>query len=143
VTVQADTPAPTAEVDPKDDTRMRVVLVDARPDRRSVMRQVFEHSGLAATVVAEADTGAEAVALVEEHAARVAVVELPLPAAEGLAAVAELRGRLPDLVIVVISFSADPAVKEQALAGGADAYLVKPVSAREVMAAVPAPVTTD
>jgi DNA-binding response OmpR family regulator len=39
----------------------------------------------------------------------------------------------------VISFAGDKAVKEAALAGGADAYLVKPVSAREVVAAVPSP----
>ena len=136
MTAQADTLAPTAEVG-SDENRLRVVLVDAKPDRRSVMRQVFEHSGVAATVVAEADTATTAVALVEEHAAQVAVVELPMPAAVGLATVAELRRRLQDLAIVVISFAGDAAIKEAALAGGADAYLVKPVSAREVVAAMP------
>jgi len=136
VTAQTDTLAPTDEVAP-DETRMRVVLVDAKPDRRSVMRQVFEHSGVDAAVVAEADTGADAVAMVEEHRAQVAVVELPSPLADGLAMVADLRARLPELAIVVISFAGDAAIKDAVLAGGADAYLVKPVSAREVLAALP------
>lgn len=138
MTGEADTLAPMAEFDP-DDRRTRLVLVDARQDRRSVMRQVFEHSGVDATVVAEADSGEAAVALVEQHRVQVAVVELPLPAPEGLAMVAQLRRRLPDLAIVVISFAGDTAIKEAALTGGADAYLVKPVSAREVMAVVPTP----
>ena len=136
MTAQTETMAPTAEADAGVE-RIRVVLVDGRRDRRSVMRQVFEHSGIDATVVAEADTGADAVALVEEHGARVAVVELPHPLADGLLMIAELRRRLPDLAIVVISFATDNSIKTQVLAEGADAYLVKPVSAREVVAAIP------
>ena len=139
---QTDTMAPTPEAEAADE-RVRVVLVDGRRDRRSVMRQVFEHSGVDATVVAEADTGADAVDLIEQHGASVAVVELPHPLADGVAMVAELRRGLPDLAIVVISFAADSEIKTRVLDGGADAYLVKPVSAREVMAAVPSAPPVD
>ena len=128
------TPAPGPETGP---AGARVVLVDTRADRRAVMRQVFEHSGVAASVVAEAASQTDALAVVEEHAADVTVIELPQPMADGLEIVAALRRRFPDLAVVVISFNTDPAVKAQVLGGGADAYLVKPVSAREVMAAVP------
>jgi DNA-binding NarL/FixJ family response regulator len=75
--------------------------------------------------------------MVEQHHADLAVVELPLPVAEGVATIAELRQRFPDLAIVVISFNTDAAVKEEATAAGADAYLVKPVNARDVVAAMP------
>ena len=142
MTGQTDTIVPTPEAEGPDE-RIRVVLVDGRRDRRSVMRQVFEHSGVDATVVAEADTGADAVALIEQHGASVAVVELHHPLTDGLAAVAELRRGLPELTIVVTSFAADSAIRSQVLDGGADAYLVKPVSAREVMAAVPSAPPVD
>ena len=142
MTGQTDTMMATDEVDP-DDQRIRVVLVDDRRDRRSVMRQVFEHSGVAATVVGEADTGDDAVALVEHHGAQVAVIELAMPVADGLAMVSEIRRRLPDLTIVVMSFATDASIRTQALAEGADAYLVKPVSAREVVAAIPSPPPVD
>lgn len=142
MTAQTDTMAPESEAQAPDE-RVRVVLVDGRRDRRSVMRQVFEHSGVDATVVAEADTGADAVPLIQQHGASVAVVELPHPLADGLAMVAELRRGLPDLAIVVISFASDSAIKSQVLDGGADAYLVKPVSAREVMTAVPSAPPVD
>ena len=136
MTSQTETLSPTSGPE-AGEARTRVVLVDARADRRSVMRQVFEHSGVDAAVVGEADGGTDGVALVEQHRADLAVVELPLPVADGLAAVAALRRRFPDLAIVVISFNTDVAVKEQAKAEGADAYLVKPVNAREVVAAMP------
>ncbi|MGI8809477.1 MAG: response regulator transcription factor [Acidimicrobiales bacterium] len=137
MTANTETLSPTSEAE-ADAVSVRVVLVDSRPDRRAVMRQVFEHSGVDAAVVGEADGEADAVALVEQHGAELAVVELPMPLRDGLATVAALRHRFPDLAIVVISFNTDVAVKEQALADGADAYLLKPVSAREVVAAIPA-----
>lgn len=131
-----DTVSPITEPE-ANEPRIRVVLVDARADRRSVMRQVFQHSGVDAGVVAEANSGADAIVMVEQHHADLAVVELPLPVADGVATIAELRQRFPDLAIVVISFNTDAAVKEEATAAGADAYLVKPVNARDVVAAMP------
>lgn len=136
MTSQTDTITAASEPEARE-VRTRVVLIDARPDRRAVMRQVFEHSGVDAAVVGEADSEADAIALVEQHRADLAVIELPLPVAQGLATVTALRARFPDLAIVVISFNIDAVVKEQAVASGADAYLVKPVSAREVVAAIP------
>ncbi len=131
-----DTLSPISEPE-AEEPRIRVVLVDARADRRSVMRQVFQHSGVDAGVVAEANGGADAIVMVEEHHADLAVVELPAPVADGVATIAELRQRFPDLAIVVISFNTDAAVKDEATAAGADAYLVKPVNARDVVAAMP------
>lgn len=121
----------------------RVILVDPRPDRRAVMRQMFEHSGLSATVVGEADGHADAADLIEKHGAEVAVVDFPAAAAEGVETVGSLRRRHPKLAIVVSTFNSDPSVKAEALAAGADAYLLKPVSAREVMGAMPAATTDD
>ncbi len=135
MTSQTDTMTPTSEPE-ANEVGTRVVLIDARPDRRAVMRQVFEHSGVDAAVVGEADGEAKAIALVEQERADLAVIELPLPVAQGLAIITALRSRFPDLAIVVISFNTDAVVKEQAVASGADAYLVKPVSAREVVAAI-------
>ena len=137
MTSRTDTLPPSSEPE-ANEVRTRVVLIDARADRRAVMRQVFEHSGVDAAVVGEADGETDALAVVEQHKADLAVVELPVPVTEGVATITALRARFPDLAIVVISFNTDTAVKEQAQAAGADAYLVKPVNAREVVAAIPA-----
>ena len=137
MTSQTDTLPPTSEPE-ANPARTRVVLIDARPDRRAVMRQVFVHSGVDAAVVGEADGETDAIDLVEKHRAGVVVVELPIPVSLGVGTITALRGRFPELAIVVISFNTDAEVKDQAQAAGADAYLIKPVSAREVVAAIPA-----
>lgn len=117
-------------------TGTRVVLVDARPERRAVLRSVFEHSDVPTTVVGEADNAADGINEVHAHAADLVVIDFPAPAQDGLATIAALRSRFPALVIVVCSFDSTDDTRQKALAKGADAYLLKPVSAREIVAAM-------
>ena len=107
---------------------LRVLLVDARPERRELIRHLVQGTGLAEPDVEEAGSGAEAVELLDRVERDVAVVEIQMPVNQGLEAIAALRRRSSDLRIVVCSFHADPATKELALGGGADVYLDKPVS---------------
>jgi CheY-like chemotaxis protein len=107
---------------------LRVVLVDARPERRELVRHLIEGTGLADGEVGEASSSEEAVELLGRAERDVAVVEIQMPVAKGLETVAALRRQSADLRIVVCSFHADPATKEMALAWGADAWLDKPIS---------------
>jgi DNA-binding NarL/FixJ family response regulator len=134
MTGQTYTETPTAPL--RDPTAIGVVLVDARPDRRAVLRTVIDYSDVAATVLAEVDSPADAVNAVEQHAADLVIIDFQPPLQDGLDAVSVLRARFPALVILVCSFNADPEIRQSALAEGADAYLLKPVSARQVMAAM-------
>ena len=111
------------------------MLVDVRPERRAVLRTVIEHSDVPATVLGEADSEADAINEVERHAADLVIIDFQPPLQDGLAAVAALRSRFPALVILVCSFEPAANIRERLLAEGADAYLLKPVSAREVIAA--------
>jgi CheY-like chemotaxis protein len=111
---------------------LRVMLVDARPERRELIRHLVEGTGLAGLDVGEAGSGAEAVELLDRADRDVAVVEIQMPVRLGLEAIAALRRRSSDLRIVVCSFHVDPATKELAMGEGADAYLDKPVSSESL-----------
>ena len=86
------------------------------------------------TVVAEVTDASEALRAIADSDADVAVVEIQLPVDEGLAIIATLRAVHPTLVIVVCTFHHDAATQRQAAEAGADDYLVKPVSARQLRA---------
>ena len=116
----------------------RVVLVDSRHERQAIMRVMVEAALGDGAVVAEAASAAEASQAIERYDADVAVVEIQLPLAEGLAAVASLREGHPALVIVVCTFHRSPAFEQAALDAGADAYLPKPVSPVDLRATVDA-----
>jgi CheY-like chemotaxis protein len=114
----------------------RVVLVDARDERRQLMRRVIEGDDARAILVGEADTQAAALAVVGEQQADVAIVDARMPLSEGLATVAALRERYPQLGILVCSFDLDRATAEQAIALGADSCLAKPVDRTDLRTAL-------
>ena len=117
----------------------RVLLVDDRPERRSVMRTLVHAWAGVGTIVAEAASAADALAAVRDGPLDAAVIEIQLPVPVGIAAIAALRAEQPALIIVVCSFHADPATRHEALAAGADAYLTKPVSPRDLLLACRGP----
>lgn len=111
----------------------RAVLVDARSERRALMRRVVDAALGAGTVVAEVVSARDALIAIDHHHADAVVLELQ-PLAEGIAAIAELRAAHPSIVIVVCTFHADRATRSRALSAGADDYLVKPVSVGDLRA---------
>src|SRR5688572_30384909 len=97
---------------------LRVVLVDARVERRPLMRQVLEGPGVMATVIGEADSQPAALALLDRHDAELVILEIQMPVQAGLETIAALRDRLLRLGIVVCSFHRDVATKARALDQG-------------------------
>ena len=114
--------------------KTRVVLIDVRSERRALMRRVLDLAAGDGTVVAEVTDASEALRAIADSDADVAVVEIQLPVDEWLAIIATLRAVYPTLVIVVCTFHHDAATQRQAAEAGADEYLVKPVSARQLRA---------
>jgi CheY-like chemotaxis protein len=104
-----------------------MVVVDNRPERRHLLRNLVESTGLAGPDVVEAATTAEAVELLEQQDHDVVFVEIQ-PVSQGLETIEVLRHLSSGVRIVVCSFHVHPETKERALARGADAYLDKPVS---------------
>jgi DNA-binding NarL/FixJ family response regulator len=118
--------------------QLRVVLVDARAERRTLMFDVVEAWENRARVVAEADSLETARLAVDEECADAVVVDLRMPTAEGLRTVQQLRRTFPRLGIVVCSFDLSRATIEEALLAGADACLPKPASPYELVGALDA-----
>ena len=122
----------TTEVVPED---VRVVAVDSRSERRQVTRRLLERS-FRPTEIAEADSQAAAVELVDRCHPDVVVLEIQMPLEEGLDTIAALRRLSPRPRIVVCSFHRDAATIQGALDRGADAYLTKPASSAELRTAL-------
>jgi DNA-binding NarL/FixJ family response regulator len=124
--------APPAERSQADPVR-RVVLIDSRPERRAIMGMLVDQCPGLITVGVAADlVGAET--QIREQRVDVAIVEIQMPVAEGLATIRALREQFPQLRIVVCSFHDDAATRQAAQMHGADAYLSKPLSARDLFA---------
>lgn len=103
---------------------IRVLIVDDHPVVRTGIRGVL--AGEAdVEVVGEADGGERALALVHELRPDVVVMDLSMPAGDGVTATAAIRRERPDTRVVVFTNYDDDLDLERALAAGAVGYLLK------------------
>ena len=110
------------------------LLDDHEVVRRGVADVLESDRGI--TVVGEAKNAAEALARVPALRPDVAVLDVRLPDGDGVSVCRELRSKLPDLkVIMLTSFSEDEALFE-AIMAGASGYLLKQIVGQDLISAV-------
>jgi two-component system, NarL family, response regulator DegU len=87
-------------------------------------------------VVAEAGDGASALTLVEEHRPDVVLLDISMPAMDGIVATAKLRESYPDIGIVILTMFAEDTHIIRAIRAGANGYLLKNSDSAKVIDAI-------
>ena len=88
------------------------------------------------TVVGEAATGPETLALALEHRPDVAVLDISMPGQSGLSVTAELRRHCPDTRVLILSMHDNTEYVLESVRAGAHGYLLKDTAATELRGAV-------
>jgi len=115
--------------------KIEVVVVDDHPFFRDGVSRGLTNSGLI-TVVGEAETGRDGLAVIAEHRPAVAVVDYQLPDLDGIAVTqAVVRDGLPTRVLLLSAITDSPVVF-RALEVGAAGYLSKDSRRAEIVDAV-------
>lgn len=109
---------------------MRILLADDHALLREGLRKSFEAAG--DTVVGEASTGEEAVALAKALLPDVVLMDLSMPVMDGIEATRLIRDALPSVRVAVLTMHDDIDRTRQAITAGASAYLSKGTSFGEV-----------
>lgn len=89
-------------------------------------------------VVGEASDGQEAVAQAESLHPDVILMDVQMPVMDGLEATRRIKSQWPEVKVVALTMHAN--YRSQALAAGADAFLLKGCTAEELQAAIVATV---
>jgi two-component system response regulator DesR len=84
------------------------------------------------TIVAEAASGPEALAMARAHAPDVAVLDLQMPGADGVQVATELRDELPGCRTMIVTSHARPGHLKRALAAGVRGFVPKTASAQQL-----------
>jgi len=109
-----------------------ILVVEDEPEIARLARDYLEHAGFA---VLTASDGAAGLALARTRRPDLLVLDLGLPGMDGLDVARSIR-RASDLPIVMLTARADEADKVAGLELGADDYVTKPFSPRELVARV-------
>jgi DNA-binding NarL/FixJ family response regulator len=119
-------------------TRLRVVIADDQPMMRAGFKAVLEATG-DIQVVAEAGTGAEAVAAAKQHAPDVVLMDIRMPEMDGIEATRQLPRQR---VLILTTFGLDDYIIA-ALRAGASGFLLKDAPTAQVVDAVRAVAAGD
>jgi DNA-binding response OmpR family regulator len=114
--------------------QLRVLMVEDIPTVALTMRAALLQAGMEVEVVA---TGAEALTAKDRFRPDIALVDLELPDMNGITLV-EAFARDGDLGVIVVTANDEIGMRVAGLDTGADDYIVKPVSGRELVARIQA-----
>jgi len=111
---------------------LHVLAVDDDPMVRKMIADYLGDNDIRVTTL---DSGREIEALIERESIDVLILDLKLPGEDGMQIARRLRERW-DLPIIMLTGRKDEADRVMGLELGADDYLTKPVSPRELLARI-------
>ncbi|HET7695019.1 MAG TPA: ATP-binding protein [Vicinamibacterales bacterium] len=114
--------------------RGRILVADDNLDMRDYLRRLLSPRW----VVDTARDGREALARMQRHRADLVITDVMMPELDGFGLLAALRANpeTRDVPVMMLSARAGEEMRLEGLQAGADEYLVKPFSARELTARV-------
>lgn len=114
------------------DHKDRILIVDDDPDIRQLLMEYLARNGFDAVPAA---SGRELWQALKKHAVDLVVLDLMLPDADGMALCRDLRSR-SSLPVLMLTARGEETDRILGIEMGADDYLVKPFSPRELLARI-------
>lgn len=113
----------------------RILIADDHPVLRSGLR-VLLAADPDLEVVGEAGTGEETLRLAEELRPDVVLLDISMPGQSGIETVRRLKAKLPALKVLFLTMHEEEGMLLEALAAGADGYLIKRADEPEIIQAI-------
>jgi DNA-binding response OmpR family regulator len=113
----------------------RILVIEDSPEYRDFIAELLRLCGYALLEAADGDDG---IRLADEGAPDLIICDLHLPRVDGFCTLQSIRKRQgrPHVPFIFVSGDSDPIQIHRGLNLGADAYLVKPISANDFVIAV-------
>jgi DNA-binding response OmpR family regulator len=112
---------------------VRILLIDDEP---AVTRMVARGLTLSGFEVLVAETGEEGLLVLGSEPVDLVLLDIMLPGKDGLEVLDEIRLRQSDLPVIMLTARGDPSTRTAAFAAGADDYITKPFTFRELQSRV-------
>ncbi len=114
----------------KERARGRVLVADDEASARTALATLLRDEGFE---VDPAEDGEQALARLQETAPDALVTDLQMPGLDGIQLLQRAREAIPELVVVLVTAFADVDTAVQAMRGGAEHYLTKPIQIDELL----------
>ncbi|TFB97676.1 MULTISPECIES: response regulator transcription factor [unclassified Cryobacterium] len=116
----------------------RVVLVDDHALFRSGLSLLLQQDERI-TIVAEGESGEQAVILALEHRPDVLLLDVEMAGASAESTLRQIARKAPDVAVIILTMHRDSVLRQELLRAGAAAYFTKDVASHDLIAAILAP----
>lgn len=113
---------------------IRILVADDHGIVRAGLARLLADADM--EIVAEAESGRQAIELAKEHQPDVILLDIRMPDMNGLEALEQIREALPNVKVVILSTYDNPTYIARAIASGASDYVLKGASQDDILAAV-------
>ena len=113
----------------------KILIVDDEPRIRELIREHLQYAGY---VCEEAGDGSAARSLLSGGGFDLVILDVMMPFMDGMTCLREMRARHINTPVIILTARGEEYDKLAGLEGGADDYVVKPFSPRELVARVKA-----
>lgn len=113
----------------------KILIVDDEPRIRDLIREHLQHAGY---TCAEASDGTAALTELTQGGADLVILDIMMPFMDGMTCLREMRTRKIKTPVIMLTARSEEYDKLAGLESGADDYVVKPFSPRELVARVKA-----
>lgn len=113
---------------------LRILLVDDEPLLLESLEIILTFSGM--EVIGKARDGQEALAILAENACDIALVDLNMKGMGGIELISHMKEKYPAASVLVLTTFYDDKSITQAIAGGADGYLLKDSGKEAILGAI-------
>ena len=116
------------------DTIKILLADDHRIFRKGLKALLSERENI--QVMAEADDGDEALKKAMKYKPEIIIMDIGMPKMDGIEATRQIRGRLPETEVVILSMHAKKAYIDQVLKAGAKGYVLKDSDEENLLSAI-------
>ena len=115
--------------------KIKIILADDhRIFRKGLKSLLSEKENI--EILAEADNGAEALEAARKYRPEIVIMDIAMPKMDGIEATRQIRERLPDTEVIILSMHAKKAYIDQVLKAGAKGYVLKDSDEENLIAAI-------
>ena len=111
----------------------KVIISDDEGIVRDAFKLIINKNFPDLKVVAEAETGREAIELACEHNPHIMIMDIKMPGIDGLQAIAEIRQQNPGTRFIVVSAYDQFKYANEAIRLGVDDYILKPAKREKII----------
>lgn len=114
----------------------RVMIIDDERALRNLIKKLVDWEKLGALVAGEAESGIEAINIIDDIQPDIALVDIRMPSMDGLTFATYMRDVYPDLKIIMVTAYQDFEYARECIKIGITQYVLKPVSKTELENAI-------